>query len=533
MESENVGHGSLVRTSEQNDSGEVSTANISMALLVGIICTAVIFGVHKTKKQPTEASHLMASLWGIDFKPFTMMKKVLMASFGVLGLLALVVHTVITLGPFASSTVVAIVLVTFKHHGLLPDWKSFGSVLRKSNKATPHAVPRSRPGEPNAPPLPVWILTGFLGSGKTTLVNRLVGRGKDQPRFLVIENEVGDTTLDAELVIQAAGSKENVLLVNDGCACCKVRGDLCDLLRDEVLAERVPRGGVDGVIIECSGLSDPRAVVQTFLVDTDLKQRLELREVVALVDAAHVGRHLLHSHAGDKRQEKLTRLVEEQIAFASILVINKLDRLANREKDLEAVLPAVKAINRTAEILESTFCNIDLSLVLGGAFPSAGATVSSSRWPTSGADRRWLRRGAWSPSRALLEIESVHLAVPPGDREDDDKVPSFESTFAAADAIRCVSVRIDGELDLDAFNRWVLRILQDFDVLRAKGVLAAAGFDEKLAFQCVHAAFDGTPSLTAKWRPGEQRSSEVIVIGCDLRPDLIEYGLRRCRVKAA
>merc|ERR1719263_26562 len=112
--------------------------------------------------------------------------------------------------------------------------------------------------------------------------------------MLVIENEVGDTWLDAELVLQASGRPENVLLVNDGCACCKVRGDLCDLLRDEVLP-RHQRGEVDGVILECSGLADPAAVVHTFLLDEELRERLELREVIAVVDAVNAGKYLHQS----------------------------------------------------------------------------------------------------------------------------------------------------------------------------------------------------------------------------------------------
>merc|ERR1712039_584927 len=83
-----------------------------------------------------------------------------------------------------------------------------------------------------------------------------------------------------------------------------------------------------------------------------------------------------------------------------------------------------------------------------------------------------------------------------------------------SDEVRCISVRVNGELDLDAFNRWVLRTLSEMNILRAKGVLAVAGRSEKLAFQAVHAVFDGTPALGSRWQEGEPRFSDVIVIGC-------------------
>merc|ERR1712129_20088 len=127
--------------------------------------------------------------------------------------------------------------------------------------------------------------------------------------------------------------------------------------------------------------------------------------------------------------------------------------------------------------------------------------------------------------RALVDIERGY--VHGGSSESAVAPPKLSEN--PEPGVRCVSIRVDGSLDLDAFNRWVLTTLADFEVLRAKGVLAAAGHDEKLAFQAVHAAFDGTPSLGARWLPEEPRFSQLVVIGCDLREDLLDYGLRRCR----
>ena len=75
----------------------------------------------------------------------------------------------------------------------------------------------------------------------------------------------------------------------------------------------------------------------------------------------------------------------------------------------------------------------------------------------------------------------------------------------------------------------VLRLLQDMDIMRAKGVLAVAGFDAKFAFQAVHAAFDGIVALAAKWGKDEGRFSDVVIIGFEVQADLIQHGLKRCR----
>jgi len=478
-----------------------SDAAIVSSLHIALACTGLVWVLHKTKKVKTEAATLSEQLWGLEFRALSAPRRAVLALLGPLGLLALACRAWVLLGPGAAALVLGLVALALRNAGV---FRVIGACLPRPWETQG----RGRPGEPGGAPLPVWILTGFLGSGKTTLVNRLVRCDKGNSDLLVIENEAGETALDAELVIQASGSKESVLLLNDGCACCKVRGDLCDLVRDEVLGRRVSAGGVGGLVIECSGLADPRAVVQTFLLDVELRRRLELREVVAVVDAVHVGRYLRHRGAAPSGQHaSLARLVEEQIAFASLVLLNKLDCVPSPAA-VDGLREGIRRVNLTADVLECSYCDVDAARVLGGA--------GFQRTP-----------GAWSPDRALLDIERVHLHVgeqpPPGSAVDS------KASEAVLPGVRCVSVRVDGELDLDAFNRWVLTTLGDMEVLRAKGVLAVQGHTEKLAFQAVHASFHGTPSLTARWRLGEPRFSQLVFIGCDLRVDLIEWGLRRCR----
>lgn len=507
---------------------EIVTLRISWTFIVGLVCTLAVYWINKAKREPTDATRRLEQLWGIQFKPFTEAQKRFLAGGAVLGLIALFTHALLFLGPGAFIIVVGLVSIVLRKHGIL---QQLSEALRKYVKTVFNATGASNAKvsstvdmATSTKPLPVWVITGFLGSGKTTLVNRLV-KSKHM-RLLVVTNEAGDTALDAELIMECAKNPESVLLVNNGCACCKVRGDLCDLLRDQVLGARgAVRGNAEGVIIECSGLADPRAVAQTFLLDEDLKTRLELREVVAVADAANIQYHLSTEPQKSNQRKRLARLVEEQIAFASLVLLNKAD--CTDGATLLGLARSIDEINRTVEVVTCTYCDVDVLRILGTTAQATPIPAGKRRQPV----------GAWSPDRALIEIENVKRSVASNQsigefseekREGPQCSPCRGGAESEAESIRCLSVRIDGELDLDAFNRWVLRTLQDFSILRAKGVLAARGHDEKLAFQAVHSAFHGTPSLAVRWKPGEPRFSQVVVIGIEVPADLIEYGLRRC-----
>jgi G3E family GTPase len=196
--------------------------------------------------------------------------------------------------------------------------------------------------------VPVTVLTGFLGAGKTTLVNRILSEQHGK-RIAVIENEFGEVGVDHELVI---GADEEIFETSNGCICCTVRGDLIRILNQ--LRKRRER--FDAVLIETTGLADPGPVAQTFFIDEELKEYYSLDAIVTLVDARHLEQELTESS-----------VAREQIAFADIVLLNKIDLVDTA--GLARVQQRVQGINGTATVLRTRNANVPLDRVLGiGAF---------------------------------------------------------------------------------------------------------------------------------------------------------------------
>src|ERR1700747_2638507 len=132
--------------------------------------------------------------------------------------------------------------------------------------------------------VPVTVLTGFLGAGKTPLLNHILTANHGK-RIAVIENEFGEIGVDQELVVRA---DEEIFEMNNGCLCCTVRGDLIRILGN--LMKR--RDKFDYVLIETTGMADPGPVAQTFFMDDEIQSKLQLDGIVTLVDAKHVWEHI-------------------------------------------------------------------------------------------------------------------------------------------------------------------------------------------------------------------------------------------------
>ena len=319
----------------------------------------------------------------------------------------------------------------------------------------------------NTSQVPVTVLTGFLGAGKTTLLNRILTEQHGR-KYAVIVNEFGEQGIDNDLVVDA---DEEVFEMNNGCICCTVRGDLIRILSG--LMKRADK--LDAIIVETTGLADPAPVAQTFFVDQDVADRTKLDAIVTVADAVHLSSQLTEHHEA-----------EEQIAFADVILLNKVDLVD--ESGLDRVKDRIKKINPFAKIINTTRCSAPLDEVVG--------------------------LNAFSLDR-ILEVEPDFLESD-HDHEHDDDVTSL--SFVS-----------DTPLDMDKFQDWFGNLLRTKgqDILRSKGILNFKGEEERYVFQGVHMLMDASPM--GPWPNGKDRSSRVVFIGRDLDNMNLKEGFDNCK----
>jgi G3E family GTPase len=308
--------------------------------------------------------------------------------------------------------------------------------------------------------IPVSIVTGFLGSGKTTLINRLL-KQPEMNRVAVIVNELGEIGIDNELV---EVSSEQMMLLNNGCLCCVLRGDLQETLRDLFIKRR--NGEVidfDRVIIETTGLADPAPVMQTLITDTLLLEQYRLDCVATLVDAVNAPGQL------DRFSEPV-----KQVALADRLIVTKTDLIA--EKELSGLITRLNEVNPRAPVRVALNGEIDLPFLIDVGLRRASARLEEVE--------RWL--GTETDEHA-------------GEHRHDEHVKSFV-------------LRFEQPMPWAAFTQCieVLTALRGPDLLRVKGLVNVEGKSGPMVIQGVQHLFHPPLELTA-W-PSADHSTRLVFI---------------------
>ncbi|KAK9849515.1 hypothetical protein WJX84_008057 [Apatococcus fuscideae] len=389
--------------------------------------------------------------------------------------------------------------------------------------------------------IPVTIITGFLGSGKTTLLNHILTANHGK-RIAVIENEFGEIDIDSELVTARdtlSDGEQQIMMLNNGCLCCTVRDDLVKMLGE--LVQR--RDQFDRIVVETTGLANPAPIIQTFILDQDTSDKLNLDGVVTLVDSKHVEQHL-----DDKKAEGDVNEALEQIAYADRIIMNKTDLTSDSE--LRQLESRIRTINDMAQIKRATKANVSTDWVLGvGGFDlkryeeEAEAARHSSHHDHSHdhhdhghahATHSHDHSHDHSSDGHAHEAEHAHAHAEHShdhSGHDHSSHDHHHHDHHHDDRINSLSLLVDGDLHLEAVNLWMGTLI-DFckeDLFRYKGILSIAGWEDKFIFQGVHMVFEGCAGKN--WEPNEKRQSKMVFIGRDLNKEVIREGFEKCRVK--
>jgi G3E family GTPase len=319
---------------------------------------------------------------------------------------------------------------------------------------------------------PVNIITGFLGSGKTTLLQRML-RSPELSEVAVLVNEFGEIGLDHHLL---QGVAESTLLLENGCLCCAVRGDLQKALRN-LLSQRT-RGDVPHfrrVVIETSGLADPAPIAYTLLSEAVLRHHFRLSGIITTIDAVN----------GAAQLGTFPEAVK-QASMADRLVVTKAD--LSDGPSLAALRARLRALNGSAPILESSEIRGDIHhLLTDDIYDADGKFREAAHWTAEAVDG--------------------HAA-----HEHTADVQSFAAIF-------------DRPLDWTAFGVWASMLLyrHGADVLRLKGLLNVAGVPTPVLINGVQHIVH-PPSHLEQW-PDTDRRSRLIFIVRGLQRSRIERSL--------
>ncbi len=332
-------------------------------------------------------------------------------------------------------------------------------------------------------PLPVSVLTGFLGSGKTTLLKHLLAH-PGMEETAVIVNEFGEIGLD-HLLVESVN--EDTVLLNSGCLCCTVRGDLVESMR-RLFKQRVRREvpPFERLVIETTGLADPAPILQTLMSDPLLSSRFRLDGVIATVDGVNGGDTL------DKQMESV-----KQAAVADRLLVTKSD-LANAA-EITALEDRLKALNPSAPIRKVQHGQIaPAELFNAGLYDPETKSLDV---------QRWLKAEAYQGHEGHAGHHHHDI------NRHDEKVRAFCLTYGKP-------------LEWERFTSWVemLTTLYGSDILRIKGLLNVAGEDLPLAIHGVQHVFHPPVRLDA-W-PDADRSSRLVFIVRDLEQEMFENTLK-------
>jgi len=421
-------------------------------------------------------------------------------------------------------------------------------------------------------PVPVTILTGFLGSGKTTLVKYILNSPDHGKRIAVIENEFApgaeSQSLSVEGMIARDGTSDefsplaDLIELPNGCICCTVKDSLVTTL-EALVAKQYE---LDYILIECSGMANPGPIASVFWLDEALESRLQLDGIVTLVDSKYLLMQLedtgLASGGGGE--------AAQQIAYADRIVLNKVDLVDSAT--LELVKQTIKSLNLSAPILQTNYSQIpNLTWIMD----TQSFDVSKAR----------------DVEESFLSSLPNYSHCQDGCTHDHDHSHTPTGAHTHTSAITNLVLTQEGSISLKSFRSWLAHILwtdQDADnkvldtklkqalaghqsnsvdnirvesnsmkIMRLKGILSVeytvddskdmealhyedansdlpeivsfTGLDKrKYTVQAVHDLWDVQPCQTLVWSQETDRNCQLVIIGRFLDREMLKKGFQAC-----
>jgi G3E family GTPase len=341
-------------------------------------------------------------------------------------------------------------------------------------------------------PIPLTLVTGFLGSGKTTLIKRLI-QASAPVQFGLIENEFAELNIDAEILGEKTTGQDVWIEQTSGCLCCKLEGDLWPTIKK--LLSQAPKP-IEHLILETTGLADPGPLIEALLAPGPHKNQVVLDGVITLVD----GQHFAKSYTELESTEHTSELVR-QLIQASVVVLSKTD-VADKNSLLKAK-ELIASLNPEAEILETQLdTRVPLELLHQEAFSFKNEGIKIAK-------AIQVHQRAFSLRAPALALKSTHTHL-----DVSSKV-----------------IEVEGELDARVFELFLNITLAKGGktLLRAKGFLAFQGQPQRVLFQGVYSQFEF--ELGRAWKEGEARLNQMVVIGQEDMILMWERGIQNCKVK--
>ena len=339
--------------------------------------------------------------------------------------------------------------------------------------------------------VPITLITGYLGSGKTTLINHILRNAKDH-KMAVIVNDIGEVNIDAELIEGngvVSGKDENLVALSNGCICCTLKKDLITQLADLVKQQRF-----DHILIEASGICEPVPIAQTITyMENEFAQQglprfyyldaiISVTDALRLKDEFSYGEYLPQTERGE---ENLENLVIQQIEFCDIVLLNKVS-LLNKE-EIRRVKLAIKALQPDAKIIDADYCKVDIDELIDTNLFDFEKASGSAAWIREFED--------WDTDvEHHDDEEEEHHHHHDDDDDDEDEheehehhhhhhhhgVENEEEGTALEYDINTFVYYRRRPFDLEKFENWINVESDKHHIIRAKGVCYFSNEIEKI-----------------------------------------------------